>query len=325
MLSRQRLHRMTLSTAGSPAMLPTPQPTAQPTVLPTAQRYPLQRLCLARTVAWALLLGGWLVLGTLGRQQLPQSAGGQLPVALWLATLAGALALAGHWRASVLALRSGLLASGLAAALALAWPDRSAALLLCAAVAWALLLVAASLVVRGLRRLQPGPAPTPTGPALAGAVLAWAVAGDLDALRHGVVPVVWALGLAALALALLLPLRVPAGAAAPAAGARRGVGFGACRAGLLFDCALPLLRPGRWRDLAAWPQAAAALAMLPMMASLPAMADWCGDLRWPAAAGTALHLGAMLLPAALLHAWPMPLQRLQRGVALLLVDRKSVV
>ena len=170
---------MTLSAAGSPAMLPTAQstvlptrqptvlPTAQltvlltvlPTVLPTAQRYPLQRLCLARTVAWALLLGGWLVLGTLGRQQLPQSAGGQLPVALWLATLAGALALAGHWRASVLALRSGLLASGLAAALALAWPDRSAALLLCAAVAWALLLVAASLVVRGLRRLQPGPAP----------------------------------------------------------------------------------------------------------------------------------------------------------------------
>ena len=288
-----------------------------------------QRLWLARAIAWALLLGGWLVLGTLGRQYLPQVAGGQVPVALWLATLGGALALAGRWRWSAPALRRVLLATGFAAAAALALRGRSPAALLCAAAAWAMLLVSASFAVRSLRGLQHGPPPAPIGPALAGACLAWAVAGDLGPLRQGIVPVVLALGLAALSLALLLlspaPDATPASSSTDvAAGARQDVacgrrsgGFGGCPAGL-FGCALPLLQPGRWRDPGAWPQAAAALAMLPMMASLPAMADWCGDLRWPATAGTALHLGAMVLPAALLKGCRIPLPGLQRWVALLL-------
>lgn len=274
-----------------------------------------QRLWLARAVAWALLLGGWLVLGTLGRQYLPQTAGGQVPVALWLATVGGALAVSGRRRWSALALRSALLAAGLAAAAALTLVQQSPAALLWAAGAWALLLVVASFAVRGLRRLQPGPPPAPIGPALAGACLAWAMAGDLDTLRQGLGPVVLALGLAALTLALLLP--APTTRVAPGEGGR-SAGFGRCQAGL-FDCSLPLLQPGRWRHPATWPQTAAALAMLPMMASLPAMADWCGGLRWPAAAGTALHLGAMLLPAALLHSLGKPLQRPQPILALLLV------
>ena len=274
-----------------------------------------QRLWLARAIAWALLLGGWLVLGTLGRQYQLQTAGGQVPVALWLATVGGALALSGRWRWSALALRSALLATGLAATAALALLAHSPAALLGAAPAWALLLVAASFAVRGLRRLQPSQPPAPIGPALAGACLAWVVAGDLDALRQGLGPVVLAPGLAALALALLLP--APSIRVAPGEGGRNA-GFGGCQAGL-FDCSLPLLQPGRWRHPATWPQAAAALTMLPMMASLPAMADWCGGLRWPAAAGTALHLGAMLLPAALLHGVGQPLRRPQPCLVLLLV------
>ena len=297
--------------------------------LTTLTRHASQRLWLARAIAWALLLGGWLVLGTLGRQYLPQVAGGQVPVALWLATAGGAQALVGRWRWSAPALRSVLLVTGIAAATALALRGRTPAGVLCAAAAWALLLVAVSLAVRSLRRLQHGLPPAPIGPALAGACLAWAVAGDLGLLRHAVAPVVLALGLAALALAWLLPC--PAADATPAststdvaedvgqddACGRRGGGFGGCPAGL-FGCALPLLQPGRWRHPVAWPQAAAALTMLPMMASLPAMDDWCGDLRWPATAGTALHLGVMVLPAALLQGCRIPLQGLQRWVALLL-------
>ena len=74
------------------------------TGLPTPLHHAPQRLWLARAIAWALLLGGWLVLGTLGRQHLPQAAGGQAPVALWLTTVGGALALVGRWRWSAPAL-----------------------------------------------------------------------------------------------------------------------------------------------------------------------------------------------------------------------------
>lgn len=94
--------------------------------------------------------------------------------------------------------------------------------------AWALWLVGASRTVKRLRGgREPG---TPLAPAAAGALLAWALAGDPTALP-----------LPTVALALLLA-------------------------------------------------ALALAALLPMMAALPAVADWCGASGWPPRAVTAAHL-----------------------------------
>ena len=264
---------------------------------PVPLRFAPQRLALVRVIAWALLLGGWLVLGALGRQQLPQVAAGQLPVALWLAVIGALLATATRHSWSAPVLRVMLLARGAAAALALILWGGTPAGLLVASVAWAALLVSASFTVRRLRLLQSRLPPAPVACAVFGALLAWGLAGDLDAVRQNAAPVGMALGAAALLLSALVP---SFSVATP---------IRSCRAGL-FDCSLPLLLPSRWRHPSDWPQAAAALGMLPMMASLPVMTEWCGDLRWSSAAGTALHLGAMLLPALLLPAlqrhtgWP---------------------
>jgi len=245
-----------------------------------------QRLWLARVVAWALLLGAWMALGALGRQHLGSFAGGQGPVALWLLSIGGLLTLAGRRRWSAASLRRVLLLAGASSAAVLLAPHPAAAEVWVASATWAVLVVAASFTVRALRGAQSHAPPSPIGPAIAGAALAWAWVGDLDALRGNTAPLAIDLLSAALLLAALLPSRC-------------GV-KGACRAGL-FDCSLPLLAPAHWRHPAEWPLAAAALGMLPMMASLPVMADWCGALRWPAALGTALHLGAMLVPAACLR------------------------
>lgn len=260
-------------------------------VLPEAAplRCAAQRLVLVRVVAWALLLGGWLVLGALGRQHGPQFAAGQWPVALWLVVIGGLLAAAARRSGSAPVLRVMVLASGAAGALALMlWGDTVAGVLV-AAVAWAALLVCASFTVRRLRLLQRHAPPDPVACAVLGAVLAWSLAGDLDAVRQNAAPVGLALGAAALLLSALVP------------SLGRATASRSCRAGL-FDCSLPLRLPGRWREPAAWPQAAAALGMLPMMASLPLMTEWCGELRLSSATGTALHLGVMLLPAALWRA-----------------------
>lgn len=257
-------------------------------------RWARQRLWLARALAWALLLGGWIVLGGLGRQHLPLAAGGQAPVALWLLAIGAALGLSRRVDIDRSALRAGLLALGAAAAASLALMAlmaQSGAWLFAAAGAWGGLLVAASLTVRGLRRAQTGPLTSPMSAALAGAGLAAALAGDVGAVRDIALPAATALGIAAAALALL---------AAPQALARGG-----CRSGL-FDCALMPGSSGAWRHPTGWPLVAAGWAMLPMMAGLGPMADWCGTLPWPPGAGRLLHLGAMLLPAALLQWAPTP-------------------
>lgn len=240
-----------------------------------------QRLALARTLAWALLIGGWLVLGEAGQRQLPLWAGGTLPLALWLASIGGLLAGLQSVRLTVAALRAGLLLG--AAALALLTPPGALPVLV-AALAWSVLVVGASRVVKALRRTVGARPPAPLLPAAAGAFLAWVVVSHGDGR--------WApaaAGLAAVVLALLLPRGA---AAAPA-----------CRAGL-FDCSLPLPDPSRWRRGADWPQQAAVLAMLPMMATLPAMAGWCrSDWGLSPATGVLWHLAAMLLPALLLRRW----------------------
>lgn len=244
------------------------------------------QLAAARTLAWALWLGGWLVLGEFGHRHGALWFGGMVPLALWLLAI-------GAWLCLRRPLPAPALAAGLVvAALLAAWGEAEAstgALV----IGWATLVVAASRVVRLLRRGRPPAAPL--APACAGALLAWALAGQAA----------WVIG-AALLLALLLPWR-----GEPASG---------CRAGL-FDCALPVAALAPWREAARWPQPAALLAMLPMMAGLPWLADACSAAGWAPRTGSALHLAAMLLPPLLLQA---PLRTLaerarQIGIALLLL------
>jgi hypothetical protein len=235
----------------------------------------MTQLAAARTLAWALWLGGWLVLGGFGHRHLPLLAGGLAPLALWLVCIGLLLAvprpLSPRWLAFCLVTGAVLAAAGL-------WWARAMPL----ACGWALLLVAASRVVKRLRRDRAPNAPL--APAAAGALLAWVMAGDPTALALQAVAL--ALLLAALVLTVLLPRL---GAVAPG-----------CRAGL-FDCALPLAALAPWRIASQWPQQAALLAMLPMMAALPAAADWCSTSGWPPRAVTAAHLAAMLLPPWLLR------------------------
>jgi hypothetical protein len=246
------------------------------------------RLALVRTLAWALLIGGWLVLGALGRQHLPLLAGGQAPVALWLVTMAGGLALLKDRRLSMPTLRMALAgAGGVAAAALLALNHRSGPAggwVLLASGAWGVLLLGASFCVQALRRAGTQRPPAPFSAAVAGAALSWAVAGDLVAVSRSADGVALAVLVAALAAAL-----APHGVKA----------VSACRAGL-FDCALHLPGWRPWRDPAQWPHLAAALVMLPMMAALSRMSEWCGaddGMALSAPATVALHLGAMLLPA----------------------------
>jgi hypothetical protein len=75
-----------------------------------------------------------------------------------------------------------------------------------------------------------------------------------------------------------------------------------CRAGL-FDCSLPSWPAGAWRDIMQWPTLISGLVMLPTMAALPLMAEWC---RADAVAPQTMvlwHLSAMFGPALILHRW----------------------
>jgi hypothetical protein len=250
------------------------------------------RLAAARTLAWALWLSGWLLLGEFGHRHGSIWFGGLLPLALWLLAIGALLCVRRPLPAPVLA-------GGLAlAALLAAWGHAEASTG-ALALGWAMLVVAASRVVRQLRRGRRHGAPL--APACAGALLAWTLAGAPGTITRA------ALLLGALLLVLLLmPWR-----GTPASG---------CRAGL-FDCALPVAAWARWREAACWPQPAALLAMLPMMAGLPMLADACSAAGWSHRTESALHLAAMLLPPLMLQA---PLRVLaqqarQRWIALLLL------
>jgi hypothetical protein len=249
------------------------------------------RLAAARSLAWALWLSGWLLLGEFGHRQGSLWFGGLLPLALWLLAI-GAL----------LGVRRPLPTPGLAGGLAVAtmlaaWGHAEAstgALVL----GWAMLVVAASRVVRQLRHGRPHGAPL--APACVGALLAWSLA-DAPA---------WISSAALLVGPLLLVLLMP-WSGKPASG---------CRAGL-FDCALPVAAWAPWRVAACWPQLAALLAMLPMMAGLSMLADACSAAGWSHRTESALHLAAMLLPPLLLQAPLRVMAELtrQRWIALLLL------
>ena len=243
------------------------------------------RLWAARTLAWALLFGGWFVLGALGNARTPSNAGGGMsavwPMALWLLAVGALLALTRRRGFSRVRLAWAFGAAASMAAWALSGLPGSTSLA-ALALAWAGLLVGASRAVRLLRQCQTKLPPAPVAPAIAGAALAWLGAGDLPTVAQHPGLTAAALALAATLLALLVPAR-----AQDASG---------CRAGL-FDCSLPFASLAQWRPLADWPRRAAAFVMLPMMATLPTLAERCAAAGTSVATMTALHLAAMLLPA----------------------------
>lgn len=249
------------------------------------------RLSAARACAWALLIGGWIGVGSFAMILSPGVAGGFALVAVWLLALGAAASVAtgGAWHARARA--AALLLTALLTALALWSTAHGGGLtaLWTALLGWAALTALASGVVRGLRLAQRvAPAP-PIAAAAVGALVAGVVLGDVGQ---------------ATALSLRLGLFVGAIAVVLVA-LQRGTSTHpqapGCRAGL-FDCSLPAWPAGAWRDAQQWPTLLAGLAMLPMMAALPWMAAWCRAQSVPAEAMVLLHLGAMFGPVWLLRA-----------------------
>ncbi len=250
----------------------------------------LLRLTLARACAWALLIAGWVGLGSLALRFAPTLSIGFALVALWLLALGAAATVVTRggmrhrWRALALCVGGALTGAGL-------WFTAHGGgmlALLLALIGWAALTALASGVVRGLRLTQAAVAAPPVAAASLGALCAGLVLGDLGDLPALTVRLAAFVGAAAVAL-VLLQRRIDDGARAPG-----------CRAGL-FDCALPAWPAGAWRDTLQWPTLLAGLAMLPMMAVLPLTVAWCRAEAVAPQATILIHLAAMFGPALLLR------------------------
>jgi hypothetical protein len=250
------------------------------------------RLMLARACAWALLVAGWIGIGSFALLVAPSVSGGFALVALWLFALGAAAAVATRGGVPQGAQRVALFAGAAAAAGGLWWTVHGGGLaaLLLTLVGWAALTAMASGVVRSLRITQAVAPKPPIVPASLGAVGAALFLGDisdLPALALRLMAFVTALSVAL----FLLQARVSAGAA------RQG-----CRAGL-FDCSLPSWPAGAWRDVMQWPTLMAGLVMLPTMAALPLMAEWCRADSVAPETMVLWHLSAMFGPALVLRQW----------------------
>lgn len=244
------------------------------------------RSFVAGTAAWALLFSAWLVLGGIGRWSGPAWAGGLAPLALWLFTIGCTTALRRSLPFGGARLRAMLMAAALATAAGLHGVAASGSLpaVIVAAVGWGMLLVASAGVVSALRP----PAGSDTAAfaaAAAGGALAWALAADMAA--RPAPAIVYGVLLGSAVLATLIPRHAASRATGPD----------------LFDCALPACSRLSWRHPRQLALAGARWTMLPMMASLALMADWCsaGGSRDPSQI-VGMHLAAMLLPALLWRA-----------------------
>jgi hypothetical protein len=148
----------------------------------------------------------------------------------------------------------------------------------------------ASGVVRSLRITQAVAPKPPIVPASLGALVAALFLGDIGDLPGLAIRLMAFVATMSIAL-FLLQARISAGAT------RQG-----CRAGL-FDCSLPSWPAGAWRDVMQWPTLIAGLVMLPTMAALPLMAEWCRAESVAPQTMVLWHLSAMFGPALLLRRW----------------------
>ncbi|HMA08797.1 MAG TPA: hypothetical protein VKP68_13075 [Ramlibacter sp.] len=251
----------------------------------------LLRLTLARACAWALLVAGWVGIGSFALQFAPSVSFGFALVALWLVALGGAATVAtrgGIRRGTrALALCVGAAITGVG----LSWSVHGGGVgaVLLALVGWAALTALASGVVRSLRLAQAAAPAPPVAAASLGALCAALALGDLGDLPALAIRLTIFVAATA-ALLVLLQRRIDEGLRAPG-----------CRAGL-FDCSLPAWPAGAWREPRQWPMLLAGLAMLPMMAALPLMAAWCSAQRVAPQAMVLLHLAAMFGPPLVLRA-----------------------
>lgn len=252
----------------------------------------LLRLTLARACAWALLLAGWIGIGSLALQFAPSLRSGFALVALWLWALGAAATVATPGTMGRGTRAPALAAAAAITGAALWWTVHGGGIdaVLLALAGWAVLTALASGVVRSLRLAQ---AAAPAPPVAAAALGAWCAAlalgdtGDLPALATRLTLFVVAVAGAL----LLLQARIETAHRAPG-----------CRAGL-FDCSLPAWPAGAWHDPRQWPTLLAGLAMLPMMAAVPLMAAWCSARGVVPQAMVALHLAAMFAPPLLVRRW----------------------
>lgn len=250
----------------------------------------LLRLTLARACAWALLVAGWIGVGGLALQFAPSVSYAFALVALWLLTLGAAAAIATrgsmHRSTRAMALLAGAAVTGFGV-----WSTVHGGgipTLLLALTGWAALTALASGVVRSLRLAQTAIPTPPIAAATAGAVCAGLIIGDLGDTPALAMRLAVFVGAAAATL-VLLQMRIDDRTGTPG-----------CRAGL-FDCSLPAWPAGAWRDTQQWPALLAGLAMLPMMAALPLMAEWCRAQAVAPQAMVLLHLASMFVPALLLR------------------------
>ena len=250
------------------------------------------RLTLGRSCAWGLLVAGWVGIGSVALRLTPTLSVAFALIALWLLALGAAATLATRgdlppWvRALSLAGSAALTGTGLL------WSVRGGGLpaVLLAVLGWAALTALASGVVRSLRlagALAPAPPVAAAGLGALCAGLALGDPGEVPALAVRLTAFV-----AAMAVILAL-LQSGTGNSSRAPG---------CRAGL-FDCSLPAWPAGAWRDTLQWPTLLAGLAMLPMMAAVPLMAEWCSVQAIAPQTLVMLHLAAMFGPALLLKYW----------------------
>jgi len=264
-------------------------------------RYPdwsMWRLSASRALAWALLLGGWVGLGSI----VQALASGPLPafamIAVWLLALGACTALIGWRRPPCYGLQALLLFAAIVTgcAIHLALHGGGLPALLPALLAWAMAVALASAAVRRCRlesRLEghrrAGP---PVAAAAVGALLAWACVGDITDLNALGPRLIGGLLTACASLIALLPRAMPADAGARAHAANAG----GCKAGL-FDCSLPSWHASEWRDPQHWPVRLASLAMLPMMCGLPWMVRLCRSDAVTPGAMLGVHFAAMFVPA----------------------------
>jgi hypothetical protein len=236
---------------------------------------------LARALTWTLWWSAWLVLGDLGPRYGPVHAGGVLPLAAWLLFIVVTARAAGAWRPSTTRVCIALMASTMTAAAALRWAcvgGGETAVLLAAAI-WGIVIVFADLAARAIVEATPRSA-VEALPAALGAAVAWA-ASAANTLRAASLVILCGSALAALC--------------GQRGVRRRGVEHRGDPMPLAWSCLA--IRDGDWVAVCA------RAAMVPMMASLTFMPDWCAAAGSPdrsMAAG--VHLALMLLLPGLLHA-----------------------
>lgn len=251
------------------------------------------RLAGARALAWALLLSGWIGLAGLAQVHTATVVHGQALLALWLFTLGTWTVLLDRWRPGTACRRMLLLAAAalVVAALSPGWRHAlGSANLVIGAVALALVVALASGTVRACRFAGAARLGPPFASAVAGALLAWVLVGDLGDASALAARLGAGVGVAALVLAWLHP-----------AGRDDRTRTGGHAA--LFDCSLPNGDALVWQRPREWPTWLASLVMLPMMCSLPWMSGLCRGTPVSPQIMLGLHLAAMFVPAWLLSTW----------------------